>query len=134
MKATEQATTATDNAVTQEGSGEGSNPEQAPSISSPTAKTVPKSWADLVRSKAAAAPASSTPNGLASAQSLSTSKSASLADALKSFSVDSENKITFIEPRGLVNTGNMCYMNSVSALELGLLVCFANEVLRFCKF
>jgi ubiquitin carboxyl-terminal hydrolase 10 len=37
----------------------------------------------------------------------------SLADVLASFSVESEKKVTFLEPRGLVNTGNLCYMNSV---------------------
>ena len=39
----------------------------------------------------------------------------SLAESLRSFSVDAnDSKIAFLKPRGLVNTGNMCYMNSVS--------------------
>ena len=45
------------------------------------------------------------------------SKNDSLADVLNSLGPDVENyadKIAFVEPRGLVNTGNMCYMNSVS--------------------
>jgi len=42
------------------------------------------------------------------------SNSGSLGDVLRSYTVESDNKIPFLEPRGLVNTGNMCYMNSVS--------------------
>lgn len=44
-------------------------------------------------------------------------KAGSLADALTSYSVKDcgeTTKVAFLEPRGLVNTGNMCYMNSVS--------------------
>ncbi|KAK3325763.1 hypothetical protein B0H66DRAFT_599907 [Apodospora peruviana] len=37
----------------------------------------------------------------------------SLAEALQTFRVGGEGKLAFLEPRGLVNTGNMCYMNSV---------------------
>jgi len=38
-----------------------------------------------------------------------------LASALHEFSATvRDGKLAFIEPRGLVNTGNMCYMNSVS--------------------
>jgi ubiquitin carboxyl-terminal hydrolase 10 len=43
-------------------------------------------------------------------------KSESLADVLNSLGEDVtqySDKIAFLEPRGLVNTGNMCYMNSV---------------------
>ncbi|KAL1898739.1 hypothetical protein Cpir12675_001742 [Ceratocystis pirilliformis] len=40
-------------------------------------------------------------------------KTSSLADALRSFTVDGTNRIAFLEPRGLVNGGNMCYMNSI---------------------
>ncbi|KJK76377.1 hypothetical protein H634G_08268 [Metarhizium anisopliae BRIP 53293] len=36
-----------------------------------------------------------------------------LGEAIRSFKVDRTEKATLIEPRGLVNTGNMCYMNSV---------------------
>ncbi|TQS36579.1 hypothetical protein Golomagni_02967 [Golovinomyces magnicellulatus] len=38
----------------------------------------------------------------------------SLAEVLESFSTKSnDSKVAFLEPRGLVNTGNMCYMNSI---------------------
>ncbi|KAI1363052.1 hypothetical protein F5Y08DRAFT_253737 [Xylaria arbuscula] len=37
----------------------------------------------------------------------------SLADALREYDVSNSHKVSFLEPRGLVNTGNMCYMNCV---------------------
>ena len=47
----------------------------------------------------------------------SVTKGVSLAEILGKFGVrsqDSDSKVAFTKPRGLVNTGNMCYMNSVS--------------------
>jgi ubiquitin carboxyl-terminal hydrolase 10 len=76
----------------------------------------PKSWADLVRSKSSprpsttAAPLTQFPNGLGHA------KSETLSDVLNAIDVTATQtaaKIAFLKPRGLVNTGNMCYMNSV---------------------
>lgn len=114
---------------TQQPSGEAvtSRPEQKPAESATTENTapaaeapqsppkpaVPKSWADLVRPnevKTASAPkvnGTPAPNGVQGVP-----KSASLAEALKQHSVTNEH-LSFLEPRGLVNTGNMCYMNSV---------------------
>jgi ubiquitin carboxyl-terminal hydrolase 10 len=83
---------------------------------SPTKPAAPKSWADLVRTKeaktaTAAAQANSTtvPNGVKSVP-----KSAPLAEALRQHTVTNDT-LSFLEPRGLVNPGNMCYMNSVSS-------------------
>ncbi|KAI9815757.1 MAG: Ubiquitin carboxyl-terminal hydrolase 10 [Pycnora praestabilis] len=93
--------------------------EQTSTPASPPQKAPPKSWADLVRIKASTAqsprvtPAS---NGVVHTNGFGHQNSASLGDALTSFAVDhndAEAKISFLEPRGLVNTGNMCYMNSV---------------------
>jgi ubiquitin carboxyl-terminal hydrolase 10 len=77
--------------------------------------TAPKSWADLVRSKASAKAASA---AAASAEStgVPVEKSGNLAEVLSGLGEDVtqySDKIAFLEPRGLVNTGNMCYMNSV---------------------
>jgi ubiquitin carboxyl-terminal hydrolase 10 len=36
-----------------------------------------------------------------------------VAEALRSYQVTTPEKVAFIQPRGLINTGNMCYMNSV---------------------
>lgn len=50
---------------------------------------------------------------------ITNTKTASLSEALSSYSVAEareNSKVAFLEPRGLVNTGNMCYMNSVSLI------------------
>ncbi|KZF20721.1 cysteine proteinase [Xylona heveae TC161] len=97
-----------------------------PSVASPTPpKAAPKSWADLVRNKSIAAnapSASATPlNGAIQTNGFSAARAGSLGEALHSFNVESvvrESRIQFVEPRGLVNTGNMCYMNSVLQILL----------------
>lgn len=86
----------------------------------PPVKAAPKSWADLVRVPPSA-PAKAPIAGSTAAQTngFNTTKAGSLADALSSYSVKDTSesaKVAFLEPRGLVNTGNMCYMNSVSFL------------------
>ncbi|KAI1430962.1 cysteine proteinase [Xylaria sp. CBS 124048] len=53
---------------------------------------------------------SSTTNGPGS---FAKSNASSLAEALRSYQVSDVQKIAFLKPRGLFNTGNMCYMNSV---------------------
>lgn len=78
-------------------------------------KPAPKSWADLVRQKSKPGAAAAPTNGEIIADGIQlVPKSASLADALKQYNVRSGVQLPFLEPRGLVNTGNMCYMNSVS--------------------
>lgn len=83
----------------------------------------PKLWTGLF-SKAAAA-ASAGVNGSAgtnghgangtngTAGAFTKSNANSLAEAVSSYRVGTADKVAFIEPRGLINTGNMCYMNSV---------------------
>jgi ubiquitin carboxyl-terminal hydrolase 10 len=78
----------------------------------------PKSWANLFKGTAQGAARVDT--GLAGASTTAAAgfvkaNNESLSDALVSFSANAHGgKISFLEPRGLVNTGNMCYMNSVS--------------------
>ncbi|KAF2106432.1 hypothetical protein BDV96DRAFT_654637 [Lophiotrema nucula] len=91
--------------------------EETPKASPPPKPAPPKSWAELLRTKPAPAPApaqaAAAPNGVVTANGATGSKSNSLADVLASFSVDSDKKVSFLEPRGLVNSGNLCYMNSI---------------------
>ncbi|EED15007.1 ubiquitin C-terminal hydrolase, putative [Talaromyces stipitatus ATCC 10500] len=94
--------------------GKAGNPESSeqPTITAPAA---PKSWADLVRSKTSRA-AVTTPAAISENGSLQAPRSESLGDVLTSLGPNVHKfgeKIAFLEPRGLVNTGNMCYMNSV---------------------
>lgn len=94
--------------------------EQNTATTSPPKKEAPKSWADLVRTMAP--PKSSTTaaeaNVITQMNGVAHTKTGSLSEALSSYSVAEareNSKVAFLEPRGLVNTGNMCYMNSVSS-------------------
>lgn len=90
----------------------------APPISPPQ-KPAPKSWAELVRTSAQKAPQKGgkvEANGTIRSNGFNSSKVTSLAEVLSSYKVDeirNDTRVTFLQPRGLVNTGNMCYMNSV---------------------
>ena len=89
--------------------------ESPAAVSSPTkAISAPKSWADLVRSKANAAAAGALPNGSVTTNGGGAARAGSLVEALNQYDVGNDQKVPFLEPRGLINTGNMCYMNSVS--------------------
>ncbi|KAH0389677.1 cysteine proteinase, partial [Aureobasidium melanogenum] len=110
--AAEQGVSAAEPAVAQpEASAEAKPAEPA----TPALKAAPKSWADLMRSKnsAVAAASSTVVNGTGPTNGAAPSRASTLAGALKQFNVDDNDKIAFLEPRGLVNTGNMCYMNSI---------------------
>lgn len=93
-------------------------PAAAPPISPPQ-KPAPKSWAELVRTSAQKAPQKGgkvEANGTTRSNGFNSSKVTSLAEVLNSYKVDeirNDTRVTFLQPRGLVNTGNMCYMNSV---------------------
>jgi ubiquitin carboxyl-terminal hydrolase 10 len=81
---------------------------------SPPKPSAPKSWADLVRTKEAKNASIAQTNGAVAPPAVqSLPASASLAEALEQHAVNNSN-LSFLEPRGLVNPGNMCYMNSVS--------------------
>ncbi|KAJ4302377.1 hypothetical protein N0V88_002521 [Collariella sp. IMI 366227] len=103
---------------------------KAPEAAQPTpAPARPKLWAGLFSKPAAAAPTTSSAvtaaepqtNGNAadtsasvpSAGSFAKANASSLAEALHAYRATAPDKLAFLEPRGLVNTGNMCYMNSV---------------------
>ncbi|KAI0100148.1 hypothetical protein GGR51DRAFT_551648 [Nemania sp. FL0031] len=107
--------------------------ETAPAFVKP-AKAAPTLWSQVVKSQtltngmssslntsASAAPAPVAPssdavsanNSTAGPGAFTRSNASSLAEALRDYQVSNGQNIAFIEPRGLVNTGNMCYMNSV---------------------
>lgn len=85
----------------------------------PKAWTTPKLWTGLFNPAAAASTASSESGAATAASGFGKANSETLADALRSFNaVSNDSKLAFIEPRGLVNTGNMCYMNSVGLPDI----------------
>lgn len=86
-----------------------------PAEASPLPPPAPKSWAELVRKQAAnAASITSVVNSAPMVNGASAPKTETLGEVLGELStVESPSKVVFLEPRGLVNTGNMCYMNSV---------------------
>ena len=90
----------------------------------PPTKAAPKSWAELLRTKASPAspmPAPSVNSSTPQINGVFPVRANTLAETLSSYSVkdNGAEKVAFIKPRGIVNTGNMCYMNSVSE-RLGL--------------
>ncbi|KAB5525603.1 hypothetical protein GE09DRAFT_475731 [Coniochaeta sp. 2T2.1] len=107
---------------------EGSQSETAQPAPAPApAKAPPSSWAKLFSKPAApagaAAPAGQVgTNGTVAEGSNVTdaglsnfprSNSSSVAEVLQTYRVNGVSDLAFLEPRGLINTGNMCYMNSV---------------------
>jgi len=81
----------------------------------PKAWATPRAWTGLFGSSGAASATSAVNGGQQNGSAGFGKKNAeSLAEALRSFNAEAkDSKIAFLEPRGLVNTGNMCYMNSV---------------------
>ncbi|KAI1372956.1 cysteine proteinase [Hypoxylon crocopeplum] len=70
--------------------------------------------ADPGTATAPTAPDGTTPvNGGVGIASFAKSNANSLAEALRAYRVNGGQKFAFLEPRGLINPGNMCYMNSV---------------------
>ncbi|KAL9597769.1 MAG: hypothetical protein Q9179_004141, partial [Wetmoreana sp. 5 TL-2023] len=91
-----------------------SEPTTTPTLS--PIKSAPKSWADLVRTKPSnvTTRAKATNTGLQRVNGFQPTRPTSLVEVLRNYhSSFDNNRVVFIEPRGLVNTGNMCYMNSV---------------------
>jgi ubiquitin carboxyl-terminal hydrolase 10 len=78
-----------------------------------------KSWADVMRSNTVPKPTKTAVTTSQIANGLGPAKNETLSDVLNTMDVTASHsaaKIAFLKPRGLVNTGNMCYMNSVCLL------------------
>ncbi|KIW79615.1 hypothetical protein Z517_06228 [Fonsecaea pedrosoi CBS 271.37] len=75
----------------------------------------PKSWANLFKANDARSGQSTALPSKAASTISGTAKSETLSEVLNEMNsvVEAPTKISFLKPRGLVNTGNMCYMNSV---------------------
>ncbi|KAI3322437.1 cysteine proteinase [Xylariaceae sp. AK1471] len=82
-------------------------------MSAATPSTGPNSGSTTTASGAPASDATNVANGISGPGSFAKSNANSLAEALRAYQVSNGHKIAFLEPRGLINTGNMCYMNSV---------------------
>jgi ubiquitin carboxyl-terminal hydrolase 10 len=98
----------------------------AQTTSSPPIKAAPTSWAALLKSNVPLKTAGKTDSYPATGESDDKNSSVngigSMANAITSFTIDATNAdnspIAFLKPRGLVNTGNMCYMNAVSTIAM----------------
>ncbi|KAI5787105.1 hypothetical protein EDC01DRAFT_692378 [Geopyxis carbonaria] len=82
-------------------------------VPAPAPKPKPSSWANLFT------PANPKPtsgaSSVAKANGPTNGVYASLEEALKAFNINNKDAMNapFLEPRGLINTGNMCFMNAV---------------------
>ncbi|KAL2132883.1 hypothetical protein VTI74DRAFT_3197 [Chaetomium olivicolor] len=108
------------------GTTEAKAPEAAQPASAPPR---PKLWTGLFSKPAAAAASTSSaataaqpqtngnaadaPTSVPGAGGFVKANTSSFAEALQAYRPSPPDKLAFLEPRGLVNTGNMCYMNSV---------------------
>lgn len=112
---------------------------------SPHLKPAPKSWAELVRTSAQKTlqkGSKAEVNGTTNSNGFNTSRVTSLAEVLSSYKVDeviNDSRVIFLQPRGLVNTGNMCYMNSVCVYpslpsfgNKSLIIIKVLQILVFC--
>ncbi|ESZ94067.1 hypothetical protein SBOR_5543 [Sclerotinia borealis F-4128] len=80
----------------------------------PKAWATPRAWTGLFGSSGAPTAPTTVNGGQNESSGFGKKNTESLADALRSFNAEAkDSKMSFLEPRGLVNTGNMCYMNSV---------------------
>lgn len=105
--------------------------ENTQESTNPPPKAAPTSWANLFARNAAATRIAGqhgsamdkttvntnggTAASLASQPFPSNANAGNVAEAIRAYHVGYLDKVSFIEPRGLINTGNMCYMNSVCA-------------------
>ena len=112
--------TNTETSATVNGQDESSN---APAT--PAAPAKPKSWAELLRTKNPATPSPAVvANGTAAQKPVEANKATTvngakfdgIADVLHKYQTTYSSVL--IQPRGLVNNGNMCFMNAVSYFSL----------------
>lgn len=104
--------TSTDSQEPEKAEGE---TEGAPAPAPAAPKPKPSSWASLLRPAQSSSAAITSTDLDSSLNGGPMARGEALSDVLHDMNaVDAPSKISFLQPRGLVNTGNMCYMNSVS--------------------
>jgi ubiquitin carboxyl-terminal hydrolase 10 len=88
-------------------------------------KPKPSSWASLLRPTQSQSQSIGSADATSNTSGVPTARGETLSDVLNdmNISVDAPSKVSFLQPRGLVNTGNMCYMNSVSLAFHCLVLC-----------
>lgn len=102
---------AVQNPQTSESVEPSSDPQDA-TAQTPAGPPKPFSWANLA--KTPAAPAKANCSTGEKKESFARSNVESLVGALQNFDATTrDGKLVYLKPRGLVNRGNMCYMNSV---------------------
>lgn len=92
-------------------------PKVAPTPPAVVVPSAPKSWADMLKG----APAGGTEGTRApviQTNGTSNGKVGSITQILNDFHIKPTGTLStpFLEPRGLINTGNMCFMNAVSEI------------------
>ncbi|RDA86177.1 hypothetical protein CP532_3011 [Ophiocordyceps camponoti-leonardi (nom. inval.)] len=100
----------------------------SPAVSPPPLRPAPTSWANLFSKPSVKEPSHvAVPNGSNPINGSALSNATAhvpggnfpkpnanlLAEAIRAYRVGGIDSVSFLEPRGLINTGNMCYMNSV---------------------
>lgn len=96
-----------------------------PAVASTSVRAAPISWAKLFSpvnqaafssnglGRVAVANGEQSRLGNISGSDFHEANKSSLAEVIRNFQVNSTGRVALIEPRGLINAGNMCYMNSV---------------------
>lgn len=103
----------TTSADTQEPAKPDDDADTAPAPAAPKPK--PSSWASLLRPAQSQSAATTSADVDSNLNGGPMARGEALSDVLHDMNaVDAPSKISFLQPRGLVNTGNMCYMNSAS--------------------
>jgi ubiquitin carboxyl-terminal hydrolase 10 len=89
------------------------SPTPAPAVLKPASPApTPKSWADMLKSNAAANAKPLVPK----VNGHTITANSSIGDVLAAFDIHNDGAAPHLQPRGLINTGNMCFMNAVSCI------------------
>jgi ubiquitin carboxyl-terminal hydrolase 10 len=115
----------TDSADLVDATVENAQEDVTPTVPPPKAWSQPKAWGGVF--KAGPSASSTLTDAGRVVPFFGQNNAESLTEALKTFNAEANDaKVTFLKPRGLVNTGNMCYMNSVSTVPYIDVMCLTS--------